>query len=381
MQLRPIIQSRLSQFAHGRRWIAQTISRPEMAIIGGYHCGNVGDMALGETIKFHAQTAGIQADLQTIYNLSRWPVTSHGIVGGGAVAYGGPLRELQARFGKTPQRLAILGVDFNDLDAVETNASFLSQVAMITCRSSEQAQRLSGLLGRPDIAAQPDLTLASRWARDAAARPRSTSDAWGMSCPPLIFRHDGKRFIPDSPFIDELSTELPDIRQRLPHYAEQYVSLLRGACQRIRDLGKQVFHLPFTAADDAFAREILEGFDVTYLPFTSSPASVYRQMKRFECFVTGRFHSLAFALQSRTPCLPFCYASKSSRLLQDLGLSPERFVTFALLADSDPASRLWSLSQHPLVLPKTQLANAYTQASTWIEAGLSAIGLNSNVAS
>lgn len=332
-------------------------------------------MALGETVAYHASRCGLRPGLQTVYNLSKWPSTEWGVVGGGAIAYRDPLRQLTSRFGKQPHKLAILGVDFNDVKVIEDNALFLSQVGVITCRSSKQAAHLSQFLGRPDIRSHVDLTFASLWAGNCTdLKSNRRANSWGISCPPLFFRLNGKKFVLGNIFLEEMALELPELRERLDHYADQYIQMLRTICRRVRALGHNICHLPFTPIDDLFARQILADEQVSFLPYDRRPAKVYQTLKGLECFISGRFHALAFALQTQTPCLPFCYASKSRRLLEDIGIPKTRFVGIEILGERNAGEKLWSLKQEKLILPQTKLVSMFNEVREHIQNAFVAIG-------
>ncbi|MFN9710778.1 MAG: hypothetical protein ACK55K_05155, partial [Bacteroidota bacterium] len=68
------------------RRFRQQLSIPDVAVIGGYHGVNLGDMALGASVKRQLQNRNITSGLQTIYNLEKWkwPPTNFAILGGGA---------------------------------------------------------------------------------------------------------------------------------------------------------------------------------------------------------------------------------------------------------------------------------------------------------
>jgi hypothetical protein len=371
----PSIKGKFRQIAHRGRWLKQFVARPELAVIGCYHYSNLGDMTLGETIAHHARERGVAAGLQTIYNLSLWRESKCGIVGGGAVAYRDSLRQLSQRYGRHPERLAILGVDFNEPAAVEESAEFLSRVAVITCRSTKQAAYLARFLNRPEIRSHLDLTFASPWSarHDTDGSVTSPRAGWGINCPPLFWHFRDGDLVLGNNFVGEMALDHPELGTRLADYANHYVGMVRTICRHAAKQGSTVSHIPFAPEDDAFARLILKGENIQFLAYDSSPARAYNIFRGFERFVAGRFHSLAFAIQTQTPCLPFCYASKSRRLLEDLGTPHGEYAGVEILADQDAGKKLLSLENKCLVVSNLQTGSREVKRN--IDIAFEALGM------
>jgi hypothetical protein len=118
------------QIQHVGRLIPQLIKTPKVAIIGGYHGINAGDLALGESIKQEISKRGFSSGLQTIYNIDqwKWPLTEYTIIGGGAVGYNDSMEKIYNRFKNSLSNVAILGVDFNEKEfsdkCIESDSSY-----------------------------------------------------------------------------------------------------------------------------------------------------------------------------------------------------------------------------------------------------------------
>ena len=330
------------QLAHRRRFFAQKLRAPKLAVAGGYHFGNLGDMALGEAVRRQLAQLGLPSELQTIYNLSRWPKADALIVGGGAVAYAGPMRVLRETYADRPERVAILGVDFNDPIAVEQSREFLTRAALISVRSASGAQRLRETLGRDDIESHPDLAFSyfDFPFDDASPQDAARAPIFGINAVPFFMVRRGDSFVPGSGFLDEIKRYQPELLPHIDTLGERYSALIRQVARGARAAGFRVIHLPFTPVDESFARSVLGDLEVDFRPYTPHPLTRLNEVRSCQRIFTSRFHSLIFALVTRTPFASFAYATKCDRLLDDLEVAPERRLSVAeLLGDTDALAR------------------------------------------
>lgn len=315
-------RAKLSQLKHRLRWGRQQISRPDVGIIGGYHHGNLGDMAMGYAVARRIASKKYSWGLQTVYNLERWPSTRAAIVGGGAVGYSACLQQLAEKYGRTPQRTAILGVDFNDPSALRPHAAFLKNVALITCRSANQATSLAEALERVDISWHPDLCFSLYDHTDEKlSSTRDSEHILGINCVPLFLKKSGRRFVPGTNYLDEMKRETSGLIRHIDKLSVLYSELVCRICAQAKRAGLRIRHIPFTPIDDMFARVALQGLGVEFLPYTSNVSTVLARVGQCHQFFTTRFHSLVFSLLKHCVVTPFCYASKCDRLLQDFGIS------------------------------------------------------------
>lgn len=321
-----------ARLQHRSRWIRQRIVPPEVGVIGGYHYGNLGDIALGLSVQEEVRRFGARSALQTIYNLDHWPAAPVGIVGGGAVAYMGPLDALSRRYGSRPQSLSFAGVDFNDPNALRKHRAFLQEVNRITCRSEEQAELVRSALGRPDVVAAPDLVftlLQAEFGRLRAARGQggaSSAKLLAINLVPLMASVVRRQLVPS----EHMQRERPSMVAQFELLHERYVALARQVCSDHIRQGWRVVHLPFTPTDDTYARYALAGLPVSFDSYRSTPESVISRLKLAGRFFTTRFHALILGVRAGVPLIPFAYASKNERLLASLGdgvmLTPERLI-------------------------------------------------------
>jgi hypothetical protein len=310
---------RMAQINHRLRWARQQVCPPQVGVVGGYHLSNLGDMALGYSVQRRVIASGLSCGLQTIYNLERWPKAKLAIVGGGAVGYGNSLSRLRKTYGCSPDRVAILGVDFNDPAGVCAHADFLRQVSFITCRSSKQAAEMGALLGRKDIRCHPDLCFSLyKETGETSPKTEEPSQILGINCLPLFFRRSGDRFLPGVDFLDEWQREEPQLVAHMERLGTLYCNLVRGICSKANQAGIRIMHIPFTPVDDVFARTVLRGLSIKFVPYTPNIEPVLTQVGRCGRFFTSRLHSMIFSIIKHCEIMPFCYASKCDRLLKDL---------------------------------------------------------------
>lgn len=367
-------RAKLAQIEHRMRWGTQQIFRPDIAVVGGYHHGNLGDMAMGYAVARRIKANSADCALQTIYNLDRWPTAKRAIVGGGAVGYSECLRQLAARYGNDPERVAILGVDFNDPEALDKHAEFLKRVAFITCRSARQASNLTRVLGRTDVTWHPDLcfSLYEPPNEDIQAR-NSRRPIFGINCVPLFLKKSGQRFVPGTSYMSEISRESPDLLPHIETLGLVYSELVRNVCLQAQRVGFSVLHIPFTPLDDMFARAVLTSGGITFVPYTSSVRSVLSSIAQCQQFFTTRFHSLVLSLLRRCAIIPFCYASKCDRLLEDLGIAGESVIRLTDLLQGTSAIVKRVMGGQGITLPTQALRPVSDRVTATIDAALDAI--------
>ncbi len=325
--------AKVAQAKHRLRWVRQKVASSAMAVVGGYHQGNLGDMALAASVARRIAGSKRSYGVQTIYNLARWPKAETAIVGGGAVGYSDCLRQLAEGYGKKPENVAILGVDFNDPGAICAYADFLKRVPIITCRSARQAANVSQLLGRNDIAWHQDLCFSLYDETRTERKTSGSTRTLGINSVPLFLKQINGQFVTGSNHIDELQREHPDLVPQLDKLSIQYCNLVRDICRQAKRAGMRVKHIPFTPLDDMFARTVLHGLGVEFAPYTSNVSSVLSQVGRCERFFTTRFHSLVFSILNHCQAIPFCYASKCDRLLEDFGVTGPPVIRLADILD------------------------------------------------
>jgi hypothetical protein len=141
------------------RLASQCIVKNKVAVIGGYHGVNLGDMALGYSVLEVLKSKGINGSLQTIYTLDKypWPLTKYAIVGGGAIGYKDSLIKVVSRYKGNFDKVALLGVDYNESNYEDNFKSLMRESAWMSCRNRNQALFIENLIKRDNILSHPDL--------------------------------------------------------------------------------------------------------------------------------------------------------------------------------------------------------------------------------
>ena len=309
-----------NRIIHRLRCISQHLKAPSCGIVGGYHLGNLGDMALGEAISNSCRLAGISHGLQTLYNLERWKSTHSVIIGGGAVTQRINLKRALDRV--PASRLALCGVDIEDWDALHDYADRLLKIPYFSVRSTAQATRARSL-GLKEVAYHPDNVFSLR--NYISKKSPATTSANRR----LVFNISPRFHLasPDSICDDD----------NLPHRApfsvlrDNYTYLLRSLAARCIDEGYYMEHIPFTPSDYHIASEILNGFPVRMRPFSPNPAKIIASLGDDAVWIASRYHSLIFSILGLHPVLPIAYADKSFRLLNDLQINQDSIVDLTCL--------------------------------------------------
>jgi hypothetical protein len=314
---------------HRLRWIGQLLRPPSTAVIGGYHYGNLGDMALGASVIEQLGKAGCRdAGLQTIYNLGNWPKVPRAILGGGAIAYSGPMKAVLARYASMPERVGVLGVDFNERHYPEDVLSFLSKTSWVGCRSRSQADRLVSLTGRIGIVDHPDIAFALH--RDFCAshrKKRTLSDGrspriLAVNAVPIYGEMRTGKLVTGEAFREER----PEIYASFATLHQRYQRFLTGAVDYYCSKGWQAVSVAFSPSDEAYARMVF-GNTIRHHPYDPEPGTMLQFLSGCGMLLATRFHATIFGIKLGLPLIPFAYATKNELLLAGAGVPSESCVT------------------------------------------------------
>ncbi len=347
---------------HRTRCALQYINQPILGIAGGYHYGNLGDMALGASIQALAKNVGISSGLQTIYNLNRWPKTERLIVGGGALIDSRTLDIIFKQY-KNPETVAICGVDIEDYEALHTHRKSLLKTAYLSTRSEFQAQQVNEILGMEKAMFQPDIA----FCLPVPKRAKSIEH-------PIAILNVCSRFVSRDPTItrDQNVTGNPNLET----LSLSYDSLFVQSASKLSSVGFDVIHVPFTPDDDRFARNLFKSSPVKCLQYTANPFKVLGLFQNASFAIPSRYHSLVFSLIVNCPVLPFAYADKSVRLLNELGINKRCYLDINDLAEIHPLKK--QLESLPLTIPAVSdevVRNQKAGAKSAIQTALRALNL------
>jgi len=363
------------QLKHRLSCLSQWLSKPEFGVIGGYHYGNAGDIALGESLVNCLSASEQAAKLQTIYNLNSWPATKYAMLGGGAITYENVFANVYDRYRKNPERLAIMGVDMQGIDSLLKYEDFLKDVAYISCRSSQQVEMLRSKLNREDVVYHQDLCV-SRFDVIAPQPSKSRAKVLGVNMVPYFMRMDKHcRFVSGARDQATLKSSFPELLPYVDQLGELYVRFFRRMCEHYQSLGYEILHLPFTPQDDLFARSALAGMGVQFRSYTTVIDKMLEEIRGCSAFLCTRFHSLIFASITQTPMIPFLYAIKCRRYSKDMNLEERGLVTIHDLLDAFESTCERVISQGPILAPTDQLEQASSLVRSSVKDAYNSLGI------
>lgn len=347
-----------SQLGHFSRRINQLFNTPQVAIIGGYHGINVGDLALGYAVKNILNQRKISSGLQTIYNLEKWdwPFAEKAVIGGGAVGYNNLVEVIAKRYQDYPQNVAFLGVDFNDQYYSERSLAFLKKVRWISCRSKDQVLKLEAMTGRKDIFSHPDIAFSLPLQSDPSTPSSQSSQILLLNAVPLYGKIEKDRIVP----LAQYASERPDLYRNWDKIQNGYTELIRYTVDQYLSEGYSVESLPFTPMDQAAAGIILKGLRVCHHAYYPNPYKIIEIVKNANSFFATRYHATIFGLKANLKMIPFAYAKKNEQLLNDLEIHSGSYFKPLDFSDGySPDRQLIPLSyNHDIV---KQLQSAATQ--------------------
>lgn len=350
----------IQSFTNVARCVGQYLNKPDLAVIGGYHGGNLGDMALGSGIVIPAEKMGLQAGLQMIYNLEKWSEVSPAIVGGGAITYRDCLDRLWSRYQNNPKSLAMVGIDFEDWEAVSDHGDFIKSLAYVSTRSEEQAARANELLNTDIVQFHPDIafSLVPPLKKMPITNGRrliiNVTPRYHLAGPGQIF--------------NELEEPL-----KMSFMAGRYGEFCRRVCEVALQSGYQVDHVPFTPSDTKAAEIIFAGLPVKMLSYSPSPSKIMQLMSTYDAFFPSRYHSTIFSLLLDSSCLPFTYAKKCVRLLKEMGVHENNYVTNADLLDKATYERKADSIAEGFIVDKNIVQEFQSRSTAAVATALAAV--------
>jgi len=357
------------QIRHIARNVQQKVMGISVGVIGGYHGGNLGDMALGESAATRLGERKIKTGLQTIYNLEKWPSAPYAIVGGGAVGYADSFIRVAKRYKGNFNKVALLGVDYNEKTYSGECLELIKGAAYLSCRSQAQAERMMLLSGRKDISSHPDIAFSLY--RDFCVNHRvklqhKTNKVMLVNIIPLYGKLENNQVVSS----DQYQSERPELYESFDQMHTSYRNYVRGVVIKAIADGYEVQTIPFTPQDATFGEFLLEGLNVKHTEYHSDPLRMIKHMATAAVVLATRYHATIFALKLGIPLYPVAYAVKNELLLQDLGVNRDQFLSTVDLANGKE-----HISEPVEV--NVELINKYEIKSTAaIDAAVAALNIN-----
>lgn len=309
---------------HSSRCIIQHLNKPELAIIGGYHLGNFGDMLLGNSIKEICTQKGIRSGLQTIYNLEKWPKINHAIIGGGAVGYEYSLQKLIKRYKNNPENLGFLGVDFNEKQYSKESIQFLKDVKFITCRSETQQIKIKNLTSRNDILFHQDLAFSFRrnFFKEIKLVPSERKPKLFINILPLYATLKNDKLIPNLHY----QNENPHFFEHFDEYQKAYLKLIVEIIQIGKENNFEIETLPFSFQDESMAKTFILDKSIKQNKYDINIQNNINRIKHNDWVFSTRLHVTIMAIKAGAKLTAFTYADKNVRLLNDLNIKENQFI-------------------------------------------------------
>ena len=292
-----------SRIDHRVRWVMQNICPPAISVAGGYHSGNLGDMALAYSAKGQIAKR-IQASgpigIQTIYNLPNWPRANKVVVGGGALLCSRQIKNLRTYTKDQPKNVGIIGCDVLIEDLDEEDVNFLKNVSFLSFRSKLNLEIVKHKYFIHNARRAPDLV----FARDES-----------------IFTLEKNFPAPKKTLAVNITPGLGlDRSVRETEYKRLYSSYIRwvrGVITEYLQAGYSVESIPFTHGDEKVASENLSDLPIKHNSYTHKVGVVLARIERCEIFLCTRYHALIFGCLLEKRIIPFCYARKNYALFEE----------------------------------------------------------------
>lgn len=327
----------IQQVQHVGRLMFQLINTPKVAIIGGYHGINAGDLALGESVKQQIECRGFSSGLQTIYNLDKWkwPLTDYAIIGGGAVGYNDSMEKIYNRYKDRLCNVAILGVDFNEKIISDKCMNLLINARWVSCRSEEQTVRLANLINRENIHTHPDIAFSLNFDQITPHENRKFEQKLMMvNVLPIYGKVVNGTIVPNMQY----SIERPELYRNWPKMFDRYCRYIRLVVENALNNGYQVQTIPFAKMDEEAGKIILKGLPVFHNKFLPDPFLIARRMAHAKVILATRFHATVFGLKLGLDIIPFAYAKKNEMLLNSFGIRSNLYYKTEDLIIDEPTS-------------------------------------------
>lgn len=328
-----------SQIQHFSRFISQKITAIKVAVVGAYHGGNLGDMALGRSVADFLLSKNVKPGLQTIFNLEKWPTAPNAIIGGGAIGNSNSFKGVSERYKGKYQNVAIVGVDFTEKKYPESILKMIREASFVSCRSKQQADNLEKISGRDNIPFHPDLAFSlkvdfCRQNRVKATTGRSNSSkVLLINVLPLFADVRQGKIEPK----EEHRLERPDLYENgaFKRMHDTYKLVIRELITGALVEGYRVETIPFTPQDEEYAEIILDGLEVIHTKYNPEPDLMLQKMMGASEILATRLHALIFALKVGKPFYPIAYSYKNEQLLESLGVDSSKYLSTACLAKGE----------------------------------------------
>ncbi len=344
------------EILHRIRWLKQLLLKPDISVAGGYHLGNAGDILMGRSVQQLLQKKfNRKGQLQTIYNLDKWPKAKKVILGGGAIAYSRPINLLMECY-PDPKNVMILGVDFNERYYEDKVIDYLRKIPIIITRSDANNNYLAKILGRNDILSLPDLGFAWHNEDFQSNRTRQKELRLVVNLMPIYMEKIKDTYRP----IEQYRNERPDLYVNIEEIFNNYLLWAEGIINNYREAGYNITAVAFTPADEELMLGLPFIRNSEVLPYESNMGNYLNILLNADTLLCTRFHATLVGLRSFSKIIPFAYAYKNEELLMSAGISLDKVLTPSkLLSLSDNYNNPISFEPTTIIQLEKRAYNSY----------------------
>ena len=271
--------------------VLQHITRTDLSLIGSFHYGNVGDMAIGRAVKDitpESISTGyyLLGKNETIRGM--YPEHRNALVCGGGLGRNKFFERFNSEFEGTD--FSIIGISlWYDLNITHKVEKILEEAEQLTVRNKRDKEYLS----ERSIEAKyvPDTAFALTFENS------TTKNRVGLNV--------------QSGHINRYDSE---------EYEKKYKKIFKKVSKNYLNKGVEVVHVPFTKSDELLSEKIFGDMDVKKITYQPDVKKMYKTVSSCKCFIGTRFHSHVFSLKAGVPLFSFRYAPKCEYLFDDLDL-------------------------------------------------------------
>lgn len=343
----------------GRETLSRLI-QPKYTIVGAYNTQNLGDLAMGMTLREIARSLGIPAHLAFLGSHGNISASSAAVMGGGELGNPTSFSCFKKHVHGQSARAAVIGVNAS-VDIEEAPAElleFLAALPFISQRTRKATMDLARLLGR-EVVYQPDITFAIPLLFPEAISSHGRSEKIGISFSPMYMTvRDQSRLVPSKELEPLFARYNPAFHRYLGVAGIRYTEVVQKLVDVLSARGQKLVHIAFSPVDDLFSRSVLGAKSgVEFVRFWPDPLRALREISECASLYATRFHAHIFGLLARVPTVSIAYSQKCETLWEDLGLDPGNQVNRMDIA-SEPEKtleRLTSLSGVEIGMEKYRL--------------------------
>jgi len=309
---------KIAELPYGRNFLEgwqrlKTKMGNNVVVQGSYNTANIGDLAIGFSIKNKLEEKGIASHLNGSIQSNNWPIFNnydYHIIGGGGVIRDFPPNYLETRLnpiGTAKKASIAFGVGFNGIRTNEGRKIIkkLEECAFITVRDQKSKENLKRFIDTEiRVSACPAFLT-----KPKKSKIRINEGTIGINLRAIddIENQWGKySYFPDNIDLDKIKT----------WYINYLHTTLKPELQHLSNENELIF-LPFTRHDIVFARQHLDDIPIRILPL-QTPGETLDTIQKVNKMICMRYHSIIFSIIAEKPVFIISYQDKTRQLSETL---------------------------------------------------------------